>query len=112
MFDPNAFIEDVGLMPDIASLVIIRRAAIFMFGIVVLLLGSLRLKPGKELRAISLSIAATLLGLATMGIYEFIKGTVNSSIIQAVVIESILGISYLTVFIANRKIMVSKNYEN
>ena len=112
MFSPQSFIEDVGLVPDTASLVIIRRAAIFMLGLVVLLFSSQKLKPGKELQLISLATAVTLCGLATMGIYEFTKGSVNASIIQAIVIESILGLSYIVVFMANRKFIISEKHED
>jgi hypothetical protein len=45
--------------------------------------------------------------LASMGIYEHIVKSVNSSIFIAITIEIILGLSFLTIFIKNRKIKLS-----
>ena len=42
--------------------------------------------------------AVTLLGLACMGTYERLMGTVNASIFIAIGIESVLGFLFLMVF--------------
>jgi len=83
-FRSDSFVTDLGIEPSIASLVLARRAAMFMIGISVLLLVS-------------------FLGLSCMGTYELINGNVNSSIIVAIVIETILWVSYGFVIIKDRK---------
>jgi hypothetical protein len=51
---------------------------------------------------ICLSTGITMIGLACTGFYENIMGTVNSSIFIAITIETILGISFLIIFLKNR----------
>jgi hypothetical protein len=101
-FMSDSFVSNLGLDPSIASLVLARRASMFMLGIAILMFASRNLPPSVARRNICLSTGITLFGLACMGSYEFIKGNVNSSIIIAITIETILWISYGIIIIKDR----------
>ena len=48
-----------------------------------------------------------MLGLACMGSYELIKGTVNSSMLVAISIETVLGVSFILTLVYSKKQMNS-----
>lgn len=102
-FMSDSFVKGLGLEPSIASLVLARRAAMFMLGVAVLMFASRNLPSSKVRQIICISTGITFLGLSCMGIYEFINGHVNSSIIIAITIETILWVSYGIVIIKDRK---------
>ncbi len=102
-FLSDSFVKDLGLEPSIASLVLARRASMFMLGIAILMFFSRNLPASKTRQIICLSTGVTLLGLACMGTFEFIKGNLNSSIMVAIAIESILWISYMIILIKDWK---------
>ena len=102
-FMSDTFITDIGLEPSLASLVLARRAAMFMLGISVLTLASRNLLPSKERQIICLTISIILFGLSCMGTYEFIQGNINASIIPPIVIETILWLSFGGVALLNKK---------
>lgn len=102
-FMSDSFITDIGLDPSLASLVLARRAAMFMLGVAVLTFASRSLLPSKERQIVCLTMIIMLLGLSSMGTYDFIKGNVNSSIMVSIVVESALWLSYGVVLISDRK---------
>jgi len=102
-FNSDSFIKDIGLEPSIASLVLARRAAMFMLGIVVLTFASRNLPSSKARQIICMSLSLTFFGLSCMGAYEYANGNVNSSISVSIVIETILWLSYGIVFMKDRK---------
>ena len=83
-----------------------QRASIFMLGIAVLMIGSIPLPHSKARQIICLATGITMLGLACMGSVEFFKGTVNSSILTAIIVETIIGISFGILFFTNKKTKV------
>jgi hypothetical protein len=105
-FMSDSFVEGLGMEPSIASLVLARRAAMFMLGIAVLMFASRNLPPSKVRQIICLSTGITFLGLSCMGTYEFINGHVNSSIFIAIIIETILWISFGIILLKNRKFQI------
>ncbi|MBN1117417.1 MAG: hypothetical protein JXA77_09450 [Bacteroidales bacterium] len=100
---PEKFAADLGLIPGTGVSVVLRRAAIFMAGIVVLTIGIRNLPPSRSRQSVCISLAVTFLGLSTMGSIEFFRGTVNSSILLSIFIELSLAMAYLIVFIRSRK---------
>ena len=102
LFNSDSFIRGLGIQSCESSLFIGRRASIFMLGISILMLGSINLPNSKARQVICLATGITMFGLACMGSYEFIRGTVNSSILMAITIETILGISFGIIFFINR----------
>lgn len=99
----SGFISGLGTEPCQSAIILGRRASIFMLGISVLMAGSFNLQSSKVRQVICASMAVVLLGLPATGTYELIKGTVNSSMIQAIAIEVSLGISFLIVFFGDLK---------
>ena len=101
--DSDSFITDIGLQASQTTFILAKRASIFMLGISILHLSSMTLIHSKARQNICLATGITLLGLACMGSYEFARGTVNSTILVSVIIETSLGVSYISVFMLNRK---------
>jgi len=64
-------------------------------GSAVLLLLSSRTADAKTRKNISISMAVTMFGFASMGILELFRGTVSSSVAMAASIEIVFGILYL-----------------
>jgi hypothetical protein len=104
MFAPESFIRGVGVEPCLSATILARRASIFMLGIVLLMFGSRNMAPSKARQILCFSTAVTMLGLACIGSFELIRGTVNSSMIQAMIIESVIGISYIVLLIKHRNV--------
>lgn len=100
------FLEGLGLQPNTAAVVLTQRASMFMLGIVVLMFGTMNLPHSKARQMICLATGISMLGLSILGSYELAKGTVNSSILTAIIIETILWISFIFVFVKNRKTMM------
>ena len=96
-------IIDMGLQTTIATEFIAQRMSIFPLGVAVLLLLSKNLPHSKARQNICISLAVLLLGYAGLGIYAFITRTVNSNIFIPITLEIILGVSYLLIFLINRK---------
>ena len=103
---PGPFVKDLGLQPSVATSVLGRRVSIFMLGISILLFCSRGLSHSKARQFICLSTGITMVGLACMGTYEYFMKTVNSSIFIAIIIETILGFSFLIIFFKNRKVKI------
>jgi hypothetical protein len=102
LFNSDYFLIDLGLQSSDATSVLARRASIFMLGISILLFRSRNLPHSKARQYICLSTGITLIGLTCMGSYELTRGSVNSSILQAMIIEVVLGCSFLILLFKNR----------
>lgn len=103
LFNTDTFIRDLGVQSCESTLIAGRRTSIFMLGISVLMFGSINIPNSKARQVICLATGITMLGLACMGSYEYIRGSVNSSILTAITIESILGISFIIIFFINSR---------
>ena len=95
LLTPVTFAASLGLEPSTATSVLLRRAAMFMVGLAVLTFCARSLQDLQARRCVCLSASVTLLGLACMGTYERLMGTVNESIFIAIGIESVLGLAFL-----------------
>ena len=103
LIDSESFLKGLGLESSVSTFFLARRASIFMLGISVLLLFAMNLSHSKARQIICLATGITMLGLSLTGIYEFINGSINSTIIPPIIIEIILGFSFLIVIFINRK---------
>ncbi len=101
LFMPGSFIKDLGLQPSEAGAVLARRASMFMLGISVLMFGTRNLPHSKARQTICMATGITLFGLSCVGSYEFIRGTVNSSILIAIICETILWVSFGVILFKN-----------
>lgn len=104
LFMPGSFIKDLGLQSSEAGSVLARRASMFMLGISVLMFGTRNLPHSKTRQTICVATGITLFGLSCAGSYEYIKGTVNSSILIAIICETILWVCF--------GIILLKKYQN
>jgi hypothetical protein len=86
---PASFVEGIGLQSSVATSVLCRRASMFMLGLSVLLFCSRKLPHSLARQSICLSTGVTMIGLACMGSFELIRGTVNSSIWTAIILETL-----------------------
>jgi hypothetical protein len=77
-----------------------------MMGISVLMFGSRNLPHSKARQIIFLATGIIMTGLACIGSYELIMNNVNSSILTAIFIETISGVSFIILFLINRKTKV------
>lgn len=93
-FSSDSFMTDIGLEPSMASLVLARRAAVLMLGFAVLTFGARNLVASKSRQVVCLTVCITMFGLSCMGTYEYMNGNINASIMTAIIIETILWISY------------------
>lgn len=94
-FMPGAFITDIGLTPDTASIVLIRRASLFMLGLAVLMFLSRNIPASKARIYLSISMSVIFFSIAINGISGYLYGNYNSSIFIAVIIESVLGLAFV-----------------
>jgi hypothetical protein len=108
LLNSESFLKDLGLQSSVTTYFIARRASIFMLGISVLMFGSKDLPHSKARQIICIATGITMLGLSCMGSYELIMGNVNSSILTAIFIETILWISFGIIIFMNRKSKITQ----
>lgn len=103
LFNSVSFINDLGLQATDTASILCQRTSMFMLGFSVLLFSSKNLPHSIARQNICLATGITMIGLACMGSYEFIKGTVDSSMLIAISLETTLGTSFLIVFFSHIK---------
>ena len=103
-FMSASFIIDMGLEPSETTEILARRVAMFMIGLSILMFASRNFPNSDARQVICLAAGLTLFGLACMGVYEYVRGTVNNSIFIAISIETMLWISYAVIIIRNRNV--------
>jgi len=109
LLNSETFISDLGLQLNESTMIITRRASMFMLGISVLMFGSINLPTSKARQIICLATCVSMFGMSILGSYEFVMGTLNSSILPAIIIETILWISFGIIFLRNRKSTIIQN---
>lgn len=102
-FTPEAFITGMGLTPDTASIVLMRRASLFMLGLSVLMFLSRNIPVSKDRIYLSISMSLIFFCLAINGSSGYIYGNYDSSIFIAVIIESVFGLAFVLNIILDRK---------
>lgn len=109
LLNSETFLIDLGLQPSVAAIILTRRASMFMLGIAVLMIGSRKLPPSYSRQIICLATGISMFGLSIMGSYELAKGTVNSSILVAIIIETFLWISFAYIYFSNKSYMAKQS---
>lgn len=102
-FEPSKLCSDLGLEGNEVSYFLAKRASILMLGFGVLLLLAVNIEEKKGRFVISTSVAVCMLGLAFMSGYEFFRGFVNNGIIPPLVIETLIGLIFLSLAMLNIK---------
>ena len=100
-FNSGEFMVQLGLQPSESLVIICRRTSIFMIGLSMLTFSVRNLESNKTRQQICFSIAVIMLGLACLGSYEYMKGTLSSSIITAISIETSIGVAFMGIFLKN-----------
>jgi hypothetical protein len=102
-FSPQSFLLDLGVVGNEAAYFVCRRTGMLMLGISVLMLFARNLPHSQARQAIAISIAVTMFGLALASSYEFARGYVGNAIFGAIVLESILAVSFFYLWVFNYK---------
>lgn len=102
-FTPVSFVEGLGLQSSVGTSILCRRAAMFMLGLSVLLLFARKLPHSSARQLICLSTGITMVGLACLSSFELIRGTVNSSMWTAIILETLSGTLFWITFFKNLK---------
>lgn len=103
-FFNSGSIMDMGLQTSIATYFLARRMSVFPLGIAILLFLSRNLPHSIARQYICLSTGLLLTGYALIGSYELIVKTVNSIILIPIILEIVLGVSFLTIYFKNIKV--------
>lgn len=102
-FTPQSFFADLGIEGTESAYFVARRAGMLMLGVSVLMFFARNVPPSQARQAISLSICATMLGLAFAGTYEFTRGFLGNDILIAIVLELILFVTFLYHWFSNKQ---------
>jgi len=108
LLNSESFLAGLGLESSEASSFLAKRASMFMLGISVLMFGLRGLTQSKARQVICLATGITMLGLAFLGAYELSIGTVNSSILTAIIIEMILFVSFIIIIYMDRNTKITE----
>lgn len=106
----DSFVLDLGLEPSVTTQILSRRVAMFMFGISVLMFLARNLKASQARIIISAATGITLLGLSIMGTYELVRASVNSSMLIAIIIETIFWLAYLVIIYKDKSVLSKQKY--
>jgi hypothetical protein len=105
-FTPEAFVQGLGLEPGMASTILCRRASMLFLGTGVMLALLCKLSDPKARRSVCLGMIVTMFGFASMGSLELVRGTVNSSVLMAAIIEAVFGLLYVVALVRSGKSLV------
>lgn len=111
LFTPVAFVLDAGQIPSVATTILLRRAAMFMLGVSVLAGLARNQTASLARRAVCASMGTTLSGLATMSGMEYFAGRLNSSILFAMAVESLLATGFAVVLVSDLRAHASGRAE-
>jgi hypothetical protein len=103
LFFPGSFLNDLGIESTESSDFLARRAAMLMLGFAVLVFLGRKVSDSMARQVIAIAISINMAGVAVMGLIEFGRGFANAGILTAVIIESILAVSYFLFWLAARR---------
>ena len=109
LFFPSSFLQDLGLTGSEMTFTLARRASMLMLGFAVLSISGGNAPPSAARQALILAISINMAGFAVMGTYEYFRGTVNSSILQAAAIETTLAVAYFLLWLAGKALPYAKD---
>lgn len=103
LFNSDSFLIGLGLQSSDATDFLAHRLSIFPIGLAILLFLVRNLSHTKVRQSVCISMGFLLLGYAFIGTYELIVENVNKYVIVPVFLEIILGVSFLIIFLINKK---------
>lgn len=102
LFFPGSFLNDLGIQSTASADFLARRAAMLMLGFAVLAFLGRKVSDSMARQVMAIAISINMAGFAVMGLVEFGRGFANTGILTAVIIESILAVSYFLFWLAAR----------
>lgn len=103
LFFPGSFLNDLGIQSTASADFLARRAAMLMLGFAVLVFLGRKVSDSMARQVMAIAISINMAGFAVMGLVEFGRGFTNTGILTAVIIESILAVSYFLFWLAARR---------
>jgi hypothetical protein len=103
LFFPGPFLNDLGIQTTESADFLARRAAMLMLGFAVLVFFGRKVSDSMARQVMAIAISINMAGFAVMGLVEFGRGFANAGILAAVIIESILAVSYFLFWLAARR---------
>ncbi len=102
LLTPQSLCESFGVTCGETAYFIARRASMLMLGFAILAF-LLRNTPRSTVRqAIAATIGVNMAGLASLGVYEMVRGFVETSILGIVVIELVIAVTFFSFLITDR----------
>ena len=103
LFFPASFLNELGIESTESADFLARRAAMLMLGFAVLVFFGRKVSDSMARQVMAIAISINMAGFAVMGLVEFGRGFANNGILTAVIIESILAVSYFLFWLAARR---------
>ena len=82
-----------------SAAILARRAAMLFLGLAMILWQTRNFENPEVCRAVAAGLATTMLSLAGLGLFEFLRGSVGPGIGVAMVAEIVVGVLYLKLWI-------------
>lgn len=95
---PNVLFLLFGIEPENGAYFIGRRAAMLFLGIAILTWATRHIAHSEARQAICLSMCTSMLGLALLGTFEYLRGVAGIGIVLAVLTEVIFAILYFRIW--------------
>lgn len=80
-----------------------------MMGFSALLLLLRNIPPSEARQAISFSVGLNMIGFALTGIFELMRGFVNTSILYVIAVEVLVATIYFSFFISDRRHLMASD---
>ena len=96
---PESFCKDLGITGSESLYFVARQASTLMLGLSVLLFLVRNTPPSAVRQAIAFSVGVNMAGFALSGSFELIRGFVNTSILNAIVIEVLVATLYFSFWV-------------
>jgi hypothetical protein len=103
LFFPGSFLNELGIQSTESADFLARRAAMLMLGFAILVFFGRKVSDSMARQVMAIAISINMAGFAVMGLVELGRGFANAEILTAVIIESILAVSYFLFWLAARR---------
>lgn len=109
---PDILFMLFGIEKENAGIFIGRRTAMLFLGLSVLTWCARNTAHSNARQAICLSIALSMLGLALLGIFEYLSGTASIGILLAIVTEVTFALLYFKIWLHYKDVVIGLNIKN
>jgi hypothetical protein len=106
---PDILFMLFGIEKESAGIFIGRRTAMLFLGLSILTWVARNTAHSTARQAICLSIAISMLGLALLGIFEYLSGTAGIGILLAIVTEVTFALLYFKIWLYYKDVVIGLN---